>query len=396
MSRARLGDRSVFSRLDAIAYLNHAAIAPMADPVHAAAQRVIDEQAARGSAMFPTRLAEREQLRASLAQLLHAHADEIAIVPSTMYGLAVLATSMPWRAGARVIAFQGEYPTNVSVWQRACERHGLTLTLLPVADFARADGPDFSALEAELARGGVQLCAASAVQFQTGLRMPLAEIARRCQAHGAELAVDAVQALGCMPFDVNALGVDYAVAGSHKWLLGIDGAGVLFARGACLERLQPAFAGAMSHVDAELIFVQPNELRYDRALRRDARVFEGGMLSSVSCAALGAALPMLLDLGPDAIHRHVNAYLDRLEAELLARGFRSLRMPDEARRSCALGVLPPPSAASASRLANGLGARGVVCSGPDGVLRFSPHFANHVDEIPRLLEALDHVLATTS
>jgi cysteine desulfurase / selenocysteine lyase len=224
--------------------------------------------------------------------------------------------------------------------------------------------------------------------------MPLAELARRCHAHGAELAVDAVQALGCMPFDVNALGVDYVVAGSHKWLLGIDGAGVLFARAACLERLQPAFAGAMSHVDAELIFMHSNELRYDRALRRDARVFEGGMLSSVSCAALGAALPMLLDLGPDAIHRHVNAYLDRLEGELVARGFRSLRMPDEARRSCALGVLPPPSAASASRIASGLGARGVVCSGPDGVLRFTPHFANHEDEIPRLLEALDHVLAT--
>lgn len=395
MSRARFGERSVFSRLDAIAYLNHAAIAPMADPVHAAAQRVIDEQAMRGSMMFSTRLAEREQLRASLAQLLHAHVDELALVPSTMYGLAALATSIPWRQGARILAFEGEYPTNVSIWQRACERHGLTLTLLQVADFARADGPDFRALDAELARGDVQLCAVSAVQFQTGLRMPLAEIARRCHAHGAELAVDAVQTLGCTPFDVHALGIDYAASGSHKWMLGIDGAGVLFVRAACLQRLRPAIAGAMSHVDAERIFMHPGELRYDRALRGDARVFEGGMLSSVSCAALGAALPMLLDLEPAAIHRHVNAYLDRLEAELIARGFRSLRLPDEARRSCILGVLPPPSAASASRIASGLGARGVVCSGPDGVLRFAPHFANHTDEIPRLLEALDHVLAAT-
>ena len=133
-------------------------------------------------------------------------------------------------AGARVIVFEGEYPTNVSVWQRACLQHGLTLYMLPVSDFARAEGADLSALERELSHGDVQLCAVSAVQFQSGLRMPLQRIAQLCHAHGAQLAVDAVQALGSVPFDVQALGVDYAAAGSHKWLMGSDGAGVLYIR----------------------------------------------------------------------------------------------------------------------------------------------------------------------
>jgi selenocysteine lyase/cysteine desulfurase len=265
--------------------------------------------------------------------------------------------------------------------------------LLPVADFAQPNGPDFSALERELARGDVQLCAASAVQFDTGLRMPLAAIAERCHAHGAELAVDAVQALGCTPFDVAALGVDYAVAGSHKWLMGIDGAGLLYARSELLERFAPAFAGAMSHVDAELIFLQPNELRYDRALKPDARVFEGGMLSSVSVAALAASLPLLLELGPERIHQHVNGYIDQLEAELIARGFRSLRAPDAARRSCTLALLPPPSAAGASQLANALKSHGVICSGPNGRLRFAPHFANSLAEVPKVVAALDALLS---
>lgn len=388
----RLGDRSSFSQLRAVAYLNHAAISPASDPVLAATRSVLEDTARHGSGNFGARLAQREQLREQLARLLNAERDEIAFVPSTMYGLAVLATSLPWRRGARVIAFDGEYPTNVSVWQRACERFGSSLVLLPVDDFARPGGPDFSALERELARGDVQLCAASAVQFDTGLRMPLAQIAERCHRHGAELAVDAVQGLGCTPFDVAALGVDYAVAGSHKWLMGIDGAGLLYARAELLARLAPAFAGAMSHVDAELIFLQPNELRYDRALKTDARVFEGGMLSCVSLAALGASVPLLLELGPERIHQHVNDYLDQLEPELVARGFRSLRAADAARRSCTLAVVPPPTAAGASQLASALKPRGIVCSGPNGRLRFAPHFHNALTEVPDVLAALDAVI----
>jgi cysteine desulfurase/selenocysteine lyase len=390
---AQLGDRSLFSRLGVVAYLNHAAIAPVSDPVLAATGEVLGDLAEHGSAGFSARLAQREALRERFAELFHAQRDEIAFVPSTMWGLAALATSMPWRVGARVIAFEGEYPTNVTVWQRACELHGLALTLLPLADFARPEGPDLSALERELGRGGVQLCAASAVQFDTGLRMPLARMAELCHAHGAELAVDAVQALGCTPFDVRALGVDYAVAGSHKWLMGIDGAGVLYARKECLARLRPAVAGAMSHVGAELLFIQPGQLRYDRALKPDARVFEGGMLSSVSLAALSASLPMLLELGPERIHRHVNAYLDLLEPQLVARGFQSLRAPDAARRSCILGLVPPPSAASSAALANALKAHGIICSGPNGRLRFAPHFHNALSEVPRLVAALDAELA---
>lgn len=388
----QVGVRALFSELSASAYLNHAAISPLADPVRAAARRALEELATHGSEGFGARLQERQQLREDLARLLHAQPTEIALVPSTMYGLAALAASLPWRAGARVIAFTGEFPTNVTVWQRACERFGLELCLLPVSDFARPSGPDFSRLERELARGDVQLCAASAVQFQTGLRMPLAQIAQLCHVHGAQLAVDAVQALGATPFDVRALAVDYAAAGSHKWLMGLDGAGVLYIRADLLPALRPAVAGAFSHVDGERMFTHAGELRYDRPLRDEARLFEGGMMSSVSCAALGASLPMLLELGPERIHAHVNVYLDRLEQGLLARGFRSLRAPDHARRSCILGMLPTPGRASASRLAALLGTRGVVCSAPDGVLRFAPHFANALSEIDAVLAAVDEVL----
>ncbi|HKU37760.1 MAG TPA: aminotransferase class V-fold PLP-dependent enzyme, partial [Polyangiales bacterium] len=229
LPRPRLGDRSLFPDLRATAYLHHAGISPLSSRVRAAVERVVRESAEEGAPAFGRRLAEREALRAQLGSFLGA-ADaehEIALVPSTMYGLAAIALGIPWRAGDRVLVFEGEYPTNVSIWQRAAALFELRITLLPASDFAAPGGADWTRFDAELARGGVRLVAVSAVQFSTGLRMPLGDMAARCHRHGAELAVDAVQALGAAPFDVTALDVDYLAAGAHKWLMGTDGAGVV-------------------------------------------------------------------------------------------------------------------------------------------------------------------------
>lgn len=391
---ARLGDRGLFSVLRARAYLNHAGISPASDPVRAAIERVVRESAEEGSVGFSRRLVERDQLRTELGALIGAREPdaEIAFVPNTMYGLSAIALSIPWQRGDRVIAFDGEYPTNVTAWQRACELFGLSLTLLPVSDFAREEGPDFSRLDRELERGRVRLCAASAVQFQTGLRMPLAAIAARCHAHGAELAVDAVQALGAVPFDVTALGVDYVAAGSHKWLMGSDGGGFVYVRRALCPSLRAAFAGAMSHQDAVEIFTHgPGHLRYDRPLRDDARVLEGGMLSSASFASLTASIPMLRALGVEKIYAHIQRIHDQLEAPLTSLGFRSLRSRDPERRSGILSFMPPAGKLS-PQLTAALAERGVVCAPPDGVLRFSPHFWNGLEEAPLVIDAVRAVL----
>lgn len=385
----------MFPDLRAKAYLHHAGISPASSAVRAAVERVMRESAEEGASAFSRRLLERDALRVELAALLGAPGGEaeIALVPSTTYGLAAIATSVPWRAGDRVIAFTGEYPTNVTVWQQACARFSLSLTLLPAADFAAPGGPDFTRLDAELARGDVRLCAVSAVQFATGLRMPLREIAGRCRRHGAELAVDAVQALGAVPLDVTECGIDYLAAGSHKWLMGADGAGVVYIRRSLLSAMCPTIAGAMSHQGALELFTDgPGHLRYDRPLRDDARVLEGGMLSSTAVAGLAASLSILRKLGIPSIFAHIQRYHDALEASLRELGFRSLRAPDLARRS---GILSfePPNGQLAPQLAAALSAADVVCSGPDGVLRFAPHFWNSLDEIPTVVAELRKLLS---
>jgi selenocysteine lyase/cysteine desulfurase len=288
-----------------------------------------------------------------------------------------------------VLLVDGEFPANVTPWQQAAAAFGLEVDFLPLAPFLRSEEEGLALLDAALSRG-VRLLAVSAVQFRSGLRMPIAAMAARCAAAGAEIFVDAVQAAGCLPLDVQ--GIDYLAAGAHKWLMGPLGAGFLFVRAERAAALVPRTAGWLSHEDPVRFLVEgPGLIRYDRPIRRQADLVEGGGMPEAPLAGLLASVEILLALGLPAIAAHVGRYLDLLEPELVARGFRSLRSGRPGGRSGILSV-EPPRGLTASALARELRGRGVACSTPDGALRFSPHWPNHPAEIPEVLRSVDGAL----
>jgi len=386
----RLGDRSLFPLLEPVAYLNHAGVSPPSDPVRAAVRAAVDDFARRGSAAAGAALERRRLLRGRIARLLGARPEDVALTQNTSAGIQAVALDFPWRRGDRIVLFEGEFPANVTPWQQAALAFGLEATFLPLDPFRRSSEEGLARLDRELARG-VRLVAVSAVQFRSGLAMPVAEMARRCAAAGAEILVDAVQAAGAVPLDV--AGVDYLAAGAHKWLMGLLGAGFLYIRPGRAEALVPRTAGWLSHEEATRFLTDgPGHLRRDRPIRRRADLVEIGGASEASLAALEASLGILESIGVPAIRAHVGAYLDRIEPELVARGFASLRAPEPERRSGILSLEPPPGIGVVA-LARQLQARGVACAIPDGALRLSPHWPNDVAEVPHVLRAMDAALA---
>lgn len=383
----RLGGRELFPRLEASAYLNHAAIsAPSAAAMEAMARWGQDFEA-RGALAYGVWAAQRDALRDDLATLIGARPDDIGFIANTMHGVNAVAFGFPWEAGDGVVVLEGEYPTNVVPWLRAAETFSLRVHRVSVDDFIQ-ESIAWDAFESAL-ESKPRLVAVSAVQFQTGLRMPLRAMAERCHAVGAQLFVDGVQACGATPIDVTTEGVDYLACGSHKWLMGVEGGGFLYVRPERMDDLRPKLTGGMSHQGAlDLLFAGAGHLRYDRPLRKDVRVFEGGMLGGPSLAALGVSVQLINALGTKAIYDHVQRLHDAIEPELVARGFKSFRHTALDRRSCILS-LRPPAGVAATPLCTALAERGVVCSSPDGLLRLSPHWPNAPTEIPILLDAID-------
>jgi cysteine desulfurase / selenocysteine lyase len=205
--------------------------------------------------------------------------------------------------------------------------------------------------------------------------------------------VDAVQACGAVPLDAAALGIDYLACGSHKWMMGLEGAGFLYIHPHRVVALRPSIAGWLSHEEGlRFLFEGPGHLRHDRPIKKCADFLEAGNGNTAGLAGLEAALDLILEIGVPAIFEHVNRYHDALEAGLVERGFVSLRAKDPRRRSGILSVVVPEGI-SVVELQRELGVRGVSCALPDGVLRFTPHWPNHPEEIPVVLGAVDESVA---
>ncbi len=390
----RLGDRSLFPRLEARAYLAHAAISPSSVAVEDAVWRFVSDQARSGVSAFMVWKRQREVLRQQVAALIGARGEDIAFMGNTTQGISAIAVSLPWRAEDRVVLCRGEFPTNVTPWLQAARAHDLVPVWLDAPDPLRPPGDFLDRLSAALA-GGARLVALSAVEFQTGVRLPLGEIAAMCHQHGAELFVDAIQAVGACPVDVVGDGVDYLAAGSHKWMMGLDGAGLLYVAPERIAALRPLLAGWLSHEDGLGFLGQgAGHLRYDRPIRARADMFESGMANAVGLAALGASVELLAALGIDAIFGHIDGYNAALHEGLCARGFHSLRAALPEARSGILGVIPPDGV-DVIALHTALADRGVVTSTPDGVLRFAPHWPNPLVEVPLVLDAVDEAIAAS-
>jgi selenocysteine lyase/cysteine desulfurase len=386
-----LGDRGLFPELEPTAYLNHAGISPVSLDVKYAVRAILDDYGRRGAAAYPAWAEQRARLKQKLGALVGARGEDLAITQNTTRGVTDVALAIPWKRGDRVVLFEGEFPSNVTPWQRAAEAFDLEIAYLPTRDYLASDEPGLARLAAELERPA-RLVAVSAVEFQTGLRTPIGRMAELAHAAGAELFVDAVQAVGANPIDVTSDAVDYLACGSHKWLMGVEGAGFLYVAPARVEALRPLTAGWLSHEDGlSFLFEGPGHLLRDRPLKRAASVFEGANVSAVGCAALEASVDLLLALGVDAVHAHVNRYLDDLEPALVARGLTSLRRRDAAGRSAILSMLPPEGV-DVIALQRALGERGVAAATPDGHLRLAPHWPNGAHEVPLVVDAFDAAL----
>src|SRR5262249_28021582 len=84
-------------------------------------------------------------------------------------------------------------------------------------------------------------------------------IVRRAHDLGAHVILDCYQSAGIVPLDVGALGVDFAVGGSVKWLCGGPGNGWLYVRPDLAERLRPTYTGWQAH---ERPFAFEEEMSY--------------------------------------------------------------------------------------------------------------------------------------
>ncbi len=319
--------------------------------------------------------------RAAAAQLVNGAPEEIALVPSTSAGLHAAAGALPLAPGDVVLLSDREFPANVYPWM-ARRRGGVVVERVPVT----AEGfPDEDAIVARLADPRVRVLAVSLVQFSNGFHADLARLGAACRATGAYLVVDAIQALGALPFDVTAQPVDVVACGGQKWLLGPWGSGFCWVRRELVTRLVPPASGWLSYQGMD---DYTNLLSYDDRLLDDARRFEAASPATQDQLGLTASIGLLLELGVDAIAAYLRSLGEPVLAWAARRGVRVGSPTDPLHRSQIVCVTPPDAREANRRLRQA----GIVVSVREGAIRIAPHCYNTIEEMEKVVEVLDEVV----
>jgi kynureninase len=224
----------------------------------------------------------------------------------------------------------------------------------------------------------------SHVLFKNAEIQDVEPIVRRAHECGAYVVLDCYQSAGVVPFDLTALGVDFAVGGSVKWLCGGPGAGWLYVRPDLAERLEPTLVGWQGHARP---FAFEPELEYAGGARR----FLTGTPNVPALYAATAGYDVIEEVGVPRIRERSLALTQLLIDLCDGVGLEVASPRDPARRGGTVLVATPDHAA----VHRELGERGIVCDfRPDAGIRLGPHFYNTEDELRHTVAELADIVAT--
>ena len=230
--------------------------------------------------------ARYDAVRAQVARFVNAsRAEEIIFTKGTTEALNLLASSLGelvLKPGDRVLLTALEHHANIVPWQRACQRFGAELAVIPIDDNGALDTSNIDEL-----LDGVKIFSAALVSNALGSINDLAPLIARAKARGIITVVDAAQAVAHMPVDVQALGCDFLAYSAHK-LYGPTGIGILYGRYDLLDAMPPYQSGG------DMIL----SVSFERTLyAAPPAKFEAGTPPIVEVIGLGAALDWISSKG---------------------------------------------------------------------------------------------------
>ncbi|MGD9396813.1 MAG: aminotransferase class V-fold PLP-dependent enzyme [Candidatus Thorarchaeota archaeon] len=357
--------------LSKMTYLNNASTGiPPLNTFNAMKEYLDNKVEALGK--FEETLTMIKEIRQNLAMLLGGDYSQYAFVASTSAGINTIAHGVEYPQGSNVVVCDLEFPANYVPWQNASKLYNFDLRVVK-----SKNGSVPSDAFREQVDENTKVVAVSQIQFGSGFRTDLNQLAKLAHENSALLAVDIIQAAGCFDTDLAKAGVDFATGQAAKWLLGPIGAGYIYVDKSVLDELTPRFIGWWG-VEELMEFGY-----FERTPHPDARKFQVGSPAMVAYVGLLESLKILLQIPRKNRERVAMDNADYLRKRLSENSVPYYDFGSE-HNSAIVSCQPQ----DVEELHKKLVEKNIHCSVRNGRLRISPHFYNNHEEIDTIIDYL--------
>ena len=361
----------------------------MPSPVHEAIVSHLDlERDIGGYEAAAERSAEIERTYEFLGKLVGAKASNMAIVANATAGFIQSMSSFDFQPGDTLLTSRADYTSYQIHYLALAQRLGVRVLH---ADDLPEGGIDPESVRDILRREKCRVVHVSWIPTHSGTIQDVTAIGEACEEAGVTYMVDACQAIGQLPIDVERIRCDYLSVTARKFLRGPRGIGFMFASDRALTRGDhPLFVDMRG-----ARWVAPDKYEIDPSARR----FEDWEFPYALVLGLRAAAEYALEAGVEQCGERAMSLASHLRNRLAQ--IPRAEVLDRGRDLCAI-VTASIEGVEAGRIVEHLNSRGINSAaslkwyglldfgerGVTSAVRLSPHYFNTIEEVDRTADAL--------
>jgi selenocysteine lyase/cysteine desulfurase len=356
-------------------YLNSAAIHPVGTFAADAMKSLIDLRTyGPGDGRVDFGAAKQDELKKKFGALINASASEIAYTANTSDGenIVVMGLDLAKAKGSNIVIDELHFTTSLYMYKEL-EKKGVELRIVKHKNW-KIDPEDM----AKAIDRNTRLVSMAMVSNVNGFMHDVKAVTAIAHARGAHVFADIIQAVGAVPVDVKALGIDFASSGTYKWLMGERGIGFLYVR----EDLQGTVLPTTRYGHRQVANFNRELLTWE-PLPGAAR-YETGGIPVVLAAGVNAGIDYVNKCGLANIRTHAKQLTDRLQKELPPLGYKPLTPIDTQTPIVAFEVKDP--AATTKILQAGHVAGTVIAN--ENRIRLAVSVFNTHEDIDRVVAVL--------
>jgi selenocysteine lyase/cysteine desulfurase len=361
--------RALFPITKETVYLNSASQAPLNLLVFNKLQNCLNTELS----LLDKKGFNRDKIRVPLSKLLGGSPEEYALTSSTGVGIGMIAQGLKFKKGDNIIIPENEHWNTTYPWLHL-QKKGVEIRFAKMNNNVSFE----PAVIKKLIDKNTRVIAMAAVRFNSGFRPNLSAIAKIAHENNALFVVDAAQAAGMIPIDVQKDQIDVLAGCGFKWLLGMHGTGFLYVSNKVVKMINPVLPGMFAA-----------ERTYDQlSFYEDSRKFETGTIAYTLFDAWSAGLELLLKIGIENIYKKALENTDIIIDGLLKKKYQIISPIKKIEDRSAIIHFNSGALETTKMLYQKLLSNNILVTLQEGNIRVSPNFFTTKKEIKLFLELI--------